>query len=1111
VLTMADAQWTCAKCTLKNKQADSRCTACQAPKPVRSLFVKPPGPWECQECTYENSEGTSKCSICGSNTPPLEVIDFQFLTEKVASYLTPFAEIAPIADRFAEITLLTEDAAMETKRFTDEARFDNLASAFREACSQKSVLLTRAYEAACDFADVQESEALQTAREDCIRIAETTTQALDNLLSAQHTRIEKLGQFAQNVSRSLQDISTKLSESGFKQVKRGDDDFATWWALNSARLNEQYQRYRACANRQQRAGLLKDVLDTPADVEEKDNMSPSSSSSGSSPSAGTAPPPLSYADRRDRLLRNKAEINELIALLESGLGRIASTIVVARETKAKLEKEKADVERETNTTLWLQSRTQQIVEEVRASDPEEERRERENRRRQGVLQRAQQAHKILNKMRVEYETLCLRAKSDPLSVTNADLEAAQRVIQQQEELLQKADTEGDSQMRITASGFISEQIEVLGVVIPANLAAYEHVEELHAAKGAMRAHHVARKRIRCVDCALHEYEISGREEAALRARFENNILNRSGLQHSSIDPPIAVFEADSSLCYIQLPFHPKNLDEWMRQGPKPWEIQSLFYQLALGIAYLHRSGVVHGDLCAKAVLVSSRNTPIISSFDRSYHYSHALHLTTVRAGTPEPNVPYPEKERSPAQDVYALGLLLRKANYLDTQFSQDPSAAEFLPVAERGPPHVSRLCELLRVILCVNPHNRLGIDDVLSHPYFTQPLAQDLQNARQILRVGQSAEALIKAIHTIGHVPGETPLRLKREDVVKTVLKKFAPAKRNDLLKPTKVNYTDFASQDDGGLTRDLFTEFFLKIVDPDEGLFECAEAGSQPYIGPSYLPVCNSRHSQETYQTIGKMMVKALVEKRPLPIRFAPSVYKFLIQGAGGGQSDSELEGVVAPTLDDLSLYDRIQAKTFRELLRMKGVEQTCFLDFAGLLPNGAAIAVTDDNKHTYVDLKVKSILLTSREQELSALREGFYTIDLRDALRQCSPEDIMELIGAYESLRPEHIIHELKFMGFDVRSPTPDLLKEALMAFPKDHRDLRKFLRLTTAQCSIPRGGLNPKITVQCTFNTAKLPVGHTCTHTLDLPDYQHEGLLRSKLQLALDSVDSVGFDYV
>jgi hypothetical protein len=40
---------------------------------------------------------------------------------------------------------------------------------------------------------------------------------------------------------------------------------------------------------------------------------------------------------------------------------------------------------------------------------------------------------------------------------------------------------------------------------------------------------------------------------------------------------------------------------------------------------------------------------------------------------------------------------------------------------------------------------------------------------------------------------------------------------------------------------------------------------------------------------------------------------------------------------------------------------------------------------------------------------------------------------------------------------------------------------------------GGFERKIVIQSNANLEKLPVGHTCTYTIDMPDYQHVEMLR------------------
>ncbi len=78
-------------------------------------------------------------------------------------------------------------------------------------------------------------------------------------------------------------------------------------------------------------------------------------------------------------------------------------------------------------------------------------------------------------------------------------------------------------------------------------------------------------------------------------------------------------------------------------------------------------------------------------------------------------------------------------------------------------------------------------------------------------------------------------------------------------------------------------------------------------------------------------------------------------------------------------------------------------------------------------------------------------------------------------------------------------------------NQQDLRRFLRLVTSQCSISPGGFERKIIIQTTSDTSKLPVEHTCTHTVDMPDYNDEALMAQKLGIAIENVDGSGFDYV
>jgi hypothetical protein len=322
---------------------------------------------------------------------------------------------------------------------------------------------------------------------------------------------------------------------------------------------------------------------------------------------------------------------------------------------------------------------------------------------------------------------------------------------------------------------------------------------------------------------------------------------------------------------------------------------------------------------------------------------------------------------------------------------------------------------------------------------------------------------------------------------------------------PLRVQYTDMQlALDAGGLTADLYTEFFLSILRPEEGLFECPEDPSDaPASGSTYLPRGDVSSSLlPVFNAIGAMVCKALLEGRPVPCRFAPSVFAFL------------LAGVNAPVgLRHLEQYDRTKAMNLRRLLVMNNVEDAMGgLDFAGTGRTGAAAReiVTDDNKHEYVREHVWHLLVGSRRAALEQLRDGFAnTVSLERGLRVLNASDLQRLVCGDEHVSVDDVLSQTDFVEFSDSSVVPRALPRLLHSLSQ--ADLRRWLRLATSQCAIPRGGFHRRITVRATRDTARLPVGHTCSHVIDMPDYETEERMRERVLKALEYVETAGFELV
>uniref|UniRef100_A0A4W3HNR8 Nuclear pore complex protein Nup153 n=1 Tax=Callorhinchus milii TaxID=7868 RepID=A0A4W3HNR8_CALMI len=84
-----EGAWSCDVCLLQNKTEDSKCVACQSPKPgvasgastvpvsapaetfagFGDKFKKPEGSWSCEACLVQNTSNVSKCIACQSAKP----------------------------------------------------------------------------------------------------------------------------------------------------------------------------------------------------------------------------------------------------------------------------------------------------------------------------------------------------------------------------------------------------------------------------------------------------------------------------------------------------------------------------------------------------------------------------------------------------------------------------------------------------------------------------------------------------------------------------------------------------------------------------------------------------------------------------------------------------------------------------------------------------------------------------------------------------------------------------------------------------------------------------------------------------------------------------------
>ncbi|QRV98495.1 Serine/threonine-protein kinase [Ceratobasidium sp. AG-Ba] len=118
------------------------------------------------------------------------------------------------------------------------------------------------------------------------------------------------------------------------------------------------------------------------------------------------------------------------------------------------------------------------------------------------------------------------------------------------------------------------------------------------------------------------------------------------------------------------------VSRWMEQGNLPTYIAQnpgvdrfqLSADISAGLAYLHQTGIVHGDLKGVNVLVGDNGIPMLADFGNAVLYDYTLNFTTTtRKYSLSPRWAAPElldeREATYSQqaDVYALGMTVLEA------------------------------------------------------------------------------------------------------------------------------------------------------------------------------------------------------------------------------------------------------------------------------------------------------------------------------------------------------------------------------------------------------------------------------------------------------------------
>ncbi|KAK5161629.1 hypothetical protein LTR04_004001 [Oleoguttula sp. CCFEE 6159] len=375
-------------------------------------------------------------------------------------------------------------------------------------------------------------------------------------------------------------------------------------------------------------------------------------------------------------------------------------------------------------------------------------------------------------------------------------------------------------------------------------------------------------------------------------------------------------------------------------------------------------------------------------------------------------------------------------------------------------------------------------------------------DARRQMEI-KARETFFNNVNTHRAVDQYLVLRVRRECMVEDSLRQISEvvgAGQEDIKKGLRVHFQGEEGVDAGGLRKEWFLLLVRDIFDPN--------------------------HDQ--YYLVGALLGLAIYNSTILDVALPPFAFRKLLASAPTPSTPSTLaRAPMTYTLSDLAEFRPALAAGLRQLLDFDGdVESTFCRDFVAeierygsittvpLCPNGENKAVTNENRHEFVELYVRYLLDTSVVRQFEPFKRGFFTVCAGNALSLFRPEEIELLIrGSDEALDVSSVRAVAVYEGWKDDNTNKALSRDDVEELwvirwfwelfeGAGSQDQRKLLSFITGSDRIPAVGATNLVVkiVSAGPDSERFPVARTCFNQLVLPQYGSRRKLENKLWRAV-----------
>eukprot|EP00941_MAST-03F_sp_MAST-3F-sp1_P003148 g3148.t1 len=359
---------------------------------------------------------------------------------------------------------------------------------------------------------------------------------------------------------------------------------------------------------------------------------------------------------------------------------------------------------------------------------------------------------------------------------------------------------------------------------------------------------------------------------------------------------------------------------------------------------------------------------------------------------------------------------------------------------------------------------------------------------------------------------GHVKVRVRRSHLLQDSYDAFRKLKPGDFRKIFQFEFIGEPALDVGGVAREWFALLGQSIFNVDFGLFQWGDVDNLCYqINPN-SGIANDLHLQY-FRFAGRLIGKALFDRHIVPAHLTLPLYKHMLAWP--------------ITLHDLEYVDREVARSLEKVLQSQSVE-SMMLDFSTtvesfgeireveLKENGSEEEVNQSNRHEYVELMLKHIMLLQTQQQLSHLLIGFYEVIPEALVMIFDYQELELLICGLPHIDCEDWKENSVYKGnYKKTSKVVKWFWEVVEEMSEEKR--ARLLQFATGTSRVPvqgfkslqsnQGKLFPFCLKSVPRKGAAFPVAHTCFNRIDLPEYSSKAELKKFLEIAIQ-MEAAGF---